>query len=626
MGRGAEWITRTSVTPGGFIPPAADELALLFPDFGIGQCLGQGGMGAVYKAIQRDLERTVAIKILPPEIAADPEFGERFRREASALASLDHPNIVRLFDYGQREGLAYFVMEFVDGVDLSRRIASGPMSVHEAFGIVSQLCDALEHSHKRGVVHRDIKPANILITHDERVKVADFGLARLAQPGGSDFGLTRTNATLGTPRYMAPEQLAGASSSDHRVDIYAVGVVLYEMLTGHLPVGHFDPPSEKVASLNPRIDEVVLRALNTEPARRFAAVSDVKDGLREAIEQPVLTRRERARRLAFATLIASLAAAAIGGGAAWIWVTWHAKPAGISLPSRPLTEASLIGSPGKLVAFGNAAAAPFPFAGHRAAKVALAAARDEFGLVVRPDGTVLAWGDKRFGQTDVPAGLGGVIAIAVGSGARSAHALALRADGTVVGWGDNTFKQASPPADLSNVVAIAAGELHSLALTEDGRVLAWGNSTSPAGAVPDNLAPVKAIASGANFNVALLRDGRLTAWGLNDAGQCQVPQVSVQVVGIAAGSRHAVARLANGKVITWGDNAVKQCDAPSDLPPVAAVFAGGEGSGALDQSSRLHAWGKVPQGVIDFTGRVAQLAIGSSTWVVIDADNAAGSE
>jgi hypothetical protein len=623
MGRGAEWVKRSSARAGGFVPPAADDLALLFPDFEIVRCLGQGGMGAVYQAVQRDLDRTVAIKILPPEIAADAEFSERFRREASALASLDHPNIVRLFDYGQREGLAYFVMEFVDGVDLSRRIASGPVTADEAFGIVSQLCDALHHSHGRGVVHRDIKPANLLITREGRVKVADFGLARLVNPGAGDPGLTRTNATLGTPRYMAPEQMAGASGSDHRVDIYAVGVVLYELLTGHMPVGHFDAPSEKIAALNPHIDEVVLRALSTEPERRFATAEDVKSSLREAIERPAPTRHERARRLALGALMASVAAAAIAGGAAWLWVTWRGETGDESEKALSSAVTPLADPSGRIVVFGQTEAAPFPLAGQPAAKVAVAAAHDEFGLVLRPDGTVLAWGDNRFGQTNVPAGLSDVIAVAVGQGPRAAHALALRRDGTVAGWGDNTFRQAIPPDGLTGVVAIAAGELHSLALTRNGRLIAWGNSASPAGAVPENLAPAKAIAASANFNLALLNNGLVIAWGLNDAGQCQVPQVSAQAVEIAAGSRHAVVRLKDGTVMTWGDNTAKQCDAPAGLPALAAVFAGGEGSAALDQSGRLHVWGKVPNGVTNLAGRVAQAAIGSSTWVVIERDSAA---
>ncbi|HWN94964.1 MAG TPA: serine/threonine-protein kinase, partial [Methylomirabilota bacterium] len=303
MQEGVKLVTSTRARPGDFVPPTAEEMTLLFPDFEILALIGQGGMGAVYQAVQPELDRIVAIKVLASATASDPEFTERFRREAATLARLDHPGIVKLFDYGQREGFAYFVMEFVDGMDLSQRIANGPLPLNEAFAIASQLCDALQHSHERSVVHRDIKPGNVLLAADGGVKIADFGLARLVEPDAADHRLTRTRATLGTPRYMAPEQMTPASDIDHRADIYSVGVVLYEMLTGALPAGHFDPPSEKAALLNPRIDEVVLRALNAEPARRFATVAEVKNGLREAIEKPAPTRQERARTLAFRAFV-----------------------------------------------------------------------------------------------------------------------------------------------------------------------------------------------------------------------------------------------------------------------------------------------------------------------------------
>ena len=614
--RGVELATGSSAKAGDFIPPTPEELAVLFPEFVIVSLIGRGGMGAVYKAVQLELDRPVAIKLLPPETARDPEFIERFRREATTLARLDHPGIVRLHDFGQRDDFAYFVMEFVDGVDLSQRMAAGPMSPQHAFAVVSQLCDALQHSHERGVVHRDLKPANILIAKDGRVKLADFGLARLVQPEPGDLGLTRTHARLGTPRYMAPEQVSGEKNADHRVDVYALGVVLYEMLTAHLPVGHFDPPSEKVPVLTPRLDEVVLRALNTEPERRFASMAEVKAGLRDAIAHPGRTRLEQRRQLASRAVVASLTAAAIGAGAVWLWATrddgkLKGSPPTGSSPGRALLPG------GPLVVF---SAQPCPLANEQVSAVSVSGAANEFGVALLPDGTVRAWGDNRFGQTNVPAGLREVIAVAAGQGARSAHALALRANGTVVSWGDNTFTQAQPPPGLGDVIAIAAGEFHSLALTRNGRVVAWGNRGSPAAIVPENLPPAKAIAAGASFNLALLNDGRVIAWGLNDAGQCQVPQVSAQVVEVVAGLQHAVARLDDGRVIAWGNNAAKQCDVPAGLPAVTAVFAGEEGSAALDQLGRLHAWGRVLNGVTNFTGRIAQLAIGSSTWVAIEQD------
>jgi len=619
--RGVELASRSSARPGDFNPPAPEELAVLFPEFEIVSLLGRGGMGAVYQAVQIDLDRRVAIKLLPPETARDGEFMERFRREAALLARLDHPGIVRLHDFGQRDDFAYFVMEFVDGSDLAQRLASGPMAPQEAFKIVSQLCDALQHSHERGVVHRDLKPANILIARDGRVKLADFGLARLTQPGASELGLTRTGARLGTPRYMAPEQMNG-SPADHRVDVYALGVVLYEMLTAQLPVGHFDPPSEKVPALTPRLDDVVLQALNAEPARRFSSMREIKERLRDAITRPGLTRLERQRQLARRVLLASLIASIAGAAAVWSWSTLNGFKQ--STNTSPSVVAGAVDLPaGRLVVVGGA---PSPFANERVAAVTLGGDANEYGLALFPAGTVHAWGDNRFGQTNVPPGLRDVIAIAAGNGGKSAHALALRADGTVTGWGDNTFGQAVPPPGLTGVVAIAAGELHSLALTGDGRVVAWGNRASPAATVPLNLPRAKAIAAGTGFSLALAIDGHVIAWGLNEAGQCKVPQTAQPVTQLAAGSRHAIALLADGRVIAWGDNPSRQCDVPKDLVSATAVFAGGEGSAALDAAGQLRIWGRAPTGVNQFKRRVASVAAGSQTWAVIEKDGSPTSE
>jgi serine/threonine protein kinase len=617
--RGVELAAHSSAKPGDFAPPVPGELAVLFPEFEMVSLIGRGGMGAVYKAIQTDLERTVAIKLLPPETAKDGEFLERFRREAATLARLDHPGIVRLFDFGQRDDFAYFVMEFVDGVDLAQRLATGPMSPEEVMQVAGQLCDALQHSHERGVVHRDIKPANVLIAANGTVKLADFGLARLVQPEPGDPGLTPTRVWLGTPRYMAPEQMGGSKKLDHRVDVYALGVVIYEMLTARLPVGHFDPPSEKVPALTPRIDAVVLRALHAEPERRFATMSEVKEHLREAIAHPGPTRVERRKQLASRTFLASLAAAALGAGAVWFWSFRGGDPRGASPPSAAAPDLAPL-PVGRLVVFG---AMPCPLANERVSAVAMAGAANEFGVVLLPDHTLRAWGDNRYGQTNLPSGLENIAAIAAGKGAKSAHVLALRADGTVLGWGDNTFAQASAPPGLGNVVAIAAGEFHSLALTRDGRVMAWGNRSSPAVAVLENLPPCKAIAAGADFSLALQKDGRVAAWGLNDAGQCQVPPFATAIVEIAAGYRHAVARLEDGRVVAWGDNRAKQCEVPDGLPVVTGVFAGGDGSAALDASGKLHWWGRVPDAVSEPAGRVVSIAIGSATWAVVAGDPAA---
>ncbi len=268
-------VTTPNPTTSGFTPPAVEELAKRFPQLEILELLGKGGMGAVYKARQPGLDRLVAVKILPVETSHDPTFAERFTREARALARLSHPNIVAIYDFGQTEGLYFFVMEYVDGVNLRQAIQAGGMTPQNALTIVPQICDALQFAHDEGIVHRDIKPENILIDKRGRVKIADFGLAKLLGLEHADHALTQTRQVMGTLRYMAPEQMEGSHEVDHRADIYSLGVVFYELLTGELPIGRFAPPSKKV-QIDVRLDEVVLRALETEPEQRYQHASELK--------------------------------------------------------------------------------------------------------------------------------------------------------------------------------------------------------------------------------------------------------------------------------------------------------------------------------------------------------------
>ena len=223
------------------------------------------------------------MKILPPEIGVDPSFAERFTREARALAKLSHQNIVSVFDFGQADGQYYFVMEFVDGTNLRQLIETGGLKPEEALAIVPQICEALQFAHDAEIVHRDIKPENILIDTKGRVKIADFGLAKLLGADAGDHSLTATHQVMGTLRYMAPEQMQGSREVDHRADIYSLGVVFYELLTGELPMGRFAPPSKKV-QIDVRLDEIVLRALEQEPEQRYQHASDVKTDV-DAITQ-----------------------------------------------------------------------------------------------------------------------------------------------------------------------------------------------------------------------------------------------------------------------------------------------------------------------------------------------------
>jgi DNA-directed RNA polymerase subunit RPC12/RpoP len=269
-----------------FALSSAEELAARFPQLEILELLGRGGMGAVYKARQRELDRLVAVKILPPEVSLDAAFAERFTREARTLARLNHPHIVAVHDFGRTEdGLYYFVMEYVDGVNLRQIIGSGGMTPGESLAIVPQICDALQYAHDEGIVHRDIKPENILIDRRGRVKIADYGLAKLMDQETPENALTGTEQVMGTLRYMAPEQLERTKAVDHRADIYSLGVVFYELLTGELPLGKFAPPSRKVM-VDVRLDDVVLRALEKEPAQRYQHVSEVKTDVESIIRSP----------------------------------------------------------------------------------------------------------------------------------------------------------------------------------------------------------------------------------------------------------------------------------------------------------------------------------------------------
>ena len=296
--------------PGRFQPPPVEEIARLFPQLEILGLLGAGGMGAVYKARQPALDRLVALKVLPPQGAGGADSTERFNREARALARLSHPNIVAVHEFGlARAGepqtldpksetrFPYFIMEFVDGANLRQLGRAARLSSREALQIIPQICDALQYAHDEGVVHRDIKPENVLVDRKGRVKIADFGLAKIFGPDGDALRLTAEGDVMGTPHYMAPEQVERPLAVDHRADIYSLGVVFYELLTGDLPLGKFAPPSRKV-SVDVRLDDVVLRALENDPARRYQQVSEVKSQVETITAQPApssSSRREEAQ-------------------------------------------------------------------------------------------------------------------------------------------------------------------------------------------------------------------------------------------------------------------------------------------------------------------------------------------
>ncbi|HEX8818556.1 MAG TPA: serine/threonine-protein kinase [Archangium sp.] len=247
------------------------------PGYELERVLGRGGMGEVWLARQVSLGRKVAVKVLPPRLAKDPEFVTRFDKEATALAALSHPNIIQIIDRGVAGEHYYFVMEYVEGRSL--RDVMRELVPPEALRLALQVARAIECAHDKGIIHRDLKPENILLDGRGHVKVADFGLAGFRSGSDSRLQLTGTSVAMGTLNYMAPEQRRDAKNVDGRADLFSFGVVLYEMLTGELPVGRFKLPSERVPGLDSRVDEVVGRLLENEPEARYARATEVCQAL-----------------------------------------------------------------------------------------------------------------------------------------------------------------------------------------------------------------------------------------------------------------------------------------------------------------------------------------------------------
>ena len=264
-------------------PPSVNDLDDLFEDITVEAVIGKGGMGAVYRGRQESLDRTVAIKILPSEVAGDGGLSKRFRREAIAMGRLQHPNIVAIYDSGEVGGFYYLLMEYVHGTNVRELIKLGELDPESSTRIVTKICEALEHAHRSGYVHRDIKPENILVTDSGEVRVADFGLAKLVglERQAEEFAqsnLTREGMMVGTPNYLAPEHVKQGRVADPRNDIFSLGVMFYEMLTGDLPKGHFPPPS-KSRSVDVRLDSIVLKAMSLEPEQRYQTISNMSDDL-----------------------------------------------------------------------------------------------------------------------------------------------------------------------------------------------------------------------------------------------------------------------------------------------------------------------------------------------------------
>jgi serine/threonine protein kinase len=264
--------------------------------------IGQGGMASVYKAYQPSMDRNVAIKVLPSQLAESQEFTARFQQEARIIARLEHPHILPVFDYGESDGVTYFVMRYLEAGTLKNKMEASPLSWNEIDRLFTQLAEALGYAHSHGVVHRDLKPANALVDEQGNLFLTDFGIAKLLESASPR--LTQTDAIMGTPAYISPEQ-AKALPVDKRSDIYSLGIILYEMVTGRVPfvadtplaviLKHVsDPlplPSVIKSDIPESIERVILKSLAKEPEDRYSSAAEFLNAWKRALEEKDIVRR-----------------------------------------------------------------------------------------------------------------------------------------------------------------------------------------------------------------------------------------------------------------------------------------------------------------------------------------------
>jgi Protein kinase domain/SdpI/YfhL protein family/SLBB domain len=323
--------------------PSQEEVARAFPDLEVLELIGRGGMSAVFRARQPRLNRVVALKVLPKSLAALPGFAERFTREGQVLARLTHPHIVTVHDFGERGGFWFLIMEHVDGVNLRQAMRAGRFTQEQALQVIPAICDALQFAHGQGVLHRDIKPENILLDAKGGIKIADFGIAKiLGEDVEGAMLLTQSGAKLGTAPYMAPEQIEKPASVDHRADIYSLGVVFYEMLTGELPLGRFAAPSE-LAAVGGNMDEIVFRALEKERARRQQSAEEFKTQVAGAGTGQGQTKAPKRLERFWMILAGTFLCALLW----WLMERWNltgsfAAAGGSGLPQRAIASATML--------------------------------------------------------------------------------------------------------------------------------------------------------------------------------------------------------------------------------------------------------------------------------------------
>lgn len=511
--------------------PSIEDLRPHFPQLEILHLLGSGGMGAVFKASQPRLNRFVALKVLccPPE--QEEAFSVRFETEAQLLAGFSHPNIVSLYEFGEIDKgpeeapLFYFLMEYVEGSDLEDKFRNKEVSVTESLAIMAKVCDALSYAHEKGVVHRDIKPANLLLSSSEIVKVSDFGIARiLSRDETGGIGLTLTGSTLGTPFYMAPEILDGHGKADHRSDIYSVGVVLHQLLTGERPSGLLELPSKR--NRLPRfLDRLISPALARDPGQRISTAAAFAAKTRKALKR---YQRTKKLRKFVPQLLRMIAVAGVMGATLFLLKNWSdtLTHATTSLESTSVASPSFeSAAPGSLVAMGT-------FSSGEEIDLSPAEPFSDFTEVFLGTGEWIAL--RSNGETISLSGEADRRNISrICRGINDHLTLISRAGFPEI---FSEFEGPSPlntmipeAASKSRVRELLADKHRATALLEDGSVIVWGEAYDSHETIPqwirirgewkrhpkEALQNVVSIGMGLSWDGTVTGDGRIWIWGKN---------------------------------------------------------------------------------------------------------------
>ena len=543
-------------------PLPAEQLARVIPGFEIDALIGSGGMGAVYRARQLDLDREVAIKVFFEGGEEGAELAERFRVEARAMARLQHPNLVAVHEFGEVPepgdmeipALLYIVMELIEGTDLAQLLYRGEFDHGRAIDVIIQVCAGLAYAHGNGVVHRDIKPGNILLTPDGTAKIADFGLAKILEQDLFATQLTMAQTSMGTRDYAAPEQLEAGGEVDARADVYSTGVLLYQLLTGTLPRGAYQPPSQLGGGVDPRLDPIVHSALQPDPETRTATISALAESLQRIREDSGPTRPSG--RLLAAAILCVLGA--VTGLLVWA-KPWDIEQAPAETPppafsrSGPLRGmgTSLRGTPVDL-----SKAAPY------SDFVAVASTPLGDWAALRENGELVSNQAELDGLVDIAqieAGFGGVLAV--------------RKDGGLVATG---VLGKTSLGHLRNVAQVAAG-VHVTVLFNDGSLRTWyytaGGWTFPGEPRyyqeqdgPQVDGRVRSLEADWFAVVMLLEDGSLFC---SQRGESKIFDQAGPFVDVAAGGQHFLAVHQDGTVWGWKWHLNQEPTDPAPLEELA---------------------------------------------------------